>query len=169
MSMGIDFDFTEKFICLQSTISAGFTFPNVDIEPIYLDIDVDNEILGQKIKEALSKSVDILDGNERHLISKKFFSPEHIEKITQIRKDRAKALKKRYGYRKLKDLERDYKTVFISLSEEGDYEMNPSLTKRGGATGFDAGHEIIIPKDNSDEQIGAAARHVMSLCKSVYK
>lgn len=48
MSMGIDFDFTEKFICLQSTISAGFTFPNVDIEPIYLDIDVDNEILGQK-------------------------------------------------------------------------------------------------------------------------
>lgn len=55
MPMGIDFDFTEKFICLQSTISAGFTFPNVDIEPIYLDIDVDNEILGQKNQRSTFK------------------------------------------------------------------------------------------------------------------
>lgn len=65
MSINIDFSFTEKFICIQSRISAGLSFTNFDIQPIYLDIDVNNAILGQKIKEALSKSIDILDGEER--------------------------------------------------------------------------------------------------------
>lgn len=168
MSINIDFSFTEKFICIQSRISAGLSFTNFDIQPIYLDIDVNNAILGQKIKEALSKSIDILDGEERSKVCQYFLSEEHLEKIQTINKQRAKDLKKIYGYKTLKDLNRDYMHVSIYL-HSNQYEFSPSLTNRGGATGIGKEHNIFISLDSTDEEIGNTVRIAMSLCKSIYK
>lgn len=168
MSINIDFSFTEKFICIQSRISAGLSFTNLDIEPIYLDINSNNIILGQKIREALSKSIDVLDGNERSKITELLLSPEYQKQRENILKQREKELKKKYGYKTIKDLNRDYMYVGICLNNS-TYKFSPSLTNRGGSTGLGKEHNIFISLDSTDEEIGNTVRIAMSLCKSIYK
>lgn len=168
MSIAIDFSFTEKFICIQSEISVGLTFVNFDIEPIILDIDVDDETLGKNIREALSKSIDVLDGKERGKICDYLLSDASLENRRNISKQQSKELKQRYGYKTLKNLERDYMYVDISLSDY-EYEFVPCITNRGGATGIENINDIIICNGSSDMEIGMAARRAMALCKSIYK
>lgn len=168
MSIAINFSFTEKFICIQSEISVGLTFINFDIEPIILDIDVDDETLGKNIRKALSKSIDVLDGKERSRICDYLLSDASLENRRNISKQQSKELKKKYGYKTLKDLDRDYMHLGISLSDN-KYEFVPCMTNKEGAIGIENINDIIIHNGSSDIEIGMAARQAMGLCKSIYK
>lgn len=166
----IGLDFTEKFICLYSTISAGLTFDNLE-DQTYLDINIDNATLGEKIKETLTRSIDILDPNERRRFGDYRLSPEYLEWLTTYQKQKSKELKQIYGYRTLKELERDYMYVSIHLQKDQcSYKMLPSIFRRGGPTALeDTKYHVYIPISSTAEDIGVAARRAMSYCKSIYK
>lgn len=168
MSTYVKLSFTEKFICLQSTITVGLTFINFDVEPIYMNINVNNLTLGKKVREAFDKSIYIHDTSECQKLEDLLLSPDHLAKVTAIKKQRAKDLKKSYGYKTLKDLDKDFQYLGISLLDDR-YEFVSCITKKGGETGRTDIEPIVIDKNSTDEEIGNTVRIAMSLCKSIYK
>lgn len=165
MSVVFEMFFSSKVVMLNSTITPGLSFRDVNIPLKELDMTANNSILGNAIKQAAAESTSVDDDN-RLDVSQQLLA--NIQTIIDCNNEDIKRVAKAYGYKSKKKLEQDLMKVGISYSELG-ISFTPCRTLKDSYTGIENLDDINLPLSATDEEIGIAARKAMSLCTSIYK
>jgi hypothetical protein len=155
--------FNGDFFKLQTMSRRGMRYADPDVEPFYLLPDAENQILGQTLRLALSKSKEV---------SVEKFDEIFKSGIVQEKlKEENKKLMKQYGYKTKRALYKNMNCCWISVYE-GKIEIKP--THHDSIDGYSGisndGPEILyLPVTATDEELGAALREGLSRCTSVFK
>jgi len=151
-----------KFFSMMTQSLGVFEFSEPDVEPIHLGPDADDELLGRRLRQSLSKcrtvSVDeVLEMSKSGILE-------------QRAKERELWRKKTYGFRTKRALLQDMHWCMVRVSE-GQIEISP--TDRHSFQGLretsNGAQDIIyLSVSVSDAEVGAALREGFNRCTCTY-
>lgn len=159
MYKSIELIFSSKFIQLNSQITAGLTWRNLSIPPIFLPIKATNNELGNAILKALDNSIEMnpYDGLES-------FNKRDINEYQNFMRNEYNNLSKEYGFKTVNNLKKDLMQVEIDYITT--FKFSPTANKKSNFVGLDS---IEIPFNSTLELIGLTAKSAMLKCTSSYK
>jgi hypothetical protein len=155
--------FNGDFFQIWTMSRAGLRYADPDVEPFYLEPDVDNQVLGNTLRIALSKSKEI--------VGIKFMEIFKSGRVQEKDKEENKKLMKQYGYKTKRALYKNMDKCSISVFE-GNIEIQP--THHDSLDGYSANQNkgpfaLLIPETATDEELGAAVREGFTRCTSIFK
>ncbi|MDR2226238.1 contact-dependent growth inhibition system immunity protein [Providencia rettgeri] len=148
---------TDKFICINTWSGYGLLTIDTNYSPIMLPLDCSNDVLGEKLVQALAYSNTQLNNEEYDNLFKK--SKESWN-------SRLEELKSKYNYRSKRQLLANMLSCSI-------YLLNNKLTikptyhsKLEGWEGLGESQHVILSLDNTFDEIGSGVRLALSRCTS---
>ncbi|MBU3121744.1 CdiI family contact-dependent growth inhibition immunity protein [Acinetobacter soli] len=152
--------FNNKYIEVISWNYGGMSVFNINFIPLIFEIEIDNHILGEAIRKALSAGSNIPPEGIKEFL----FSSE----LADFMKERNKKIMENFGYKSKKALFKNMRSVDIEL----DSKVNISPSHQDGLdysfTGLSKDDEIILPNDATNEELGKAVRLAYEKCTSIY-
>lgn len=148
---------TDKFICLNTRSGYGLLAEDPNFPSILLPTDCPNDVLGEKLIQALANSNTQLNNKQYEQL----FNPKSLKEEWKIWLE---MLKNQYGYRSKRQL----LTKLLNCSA---YLINKKITikpshheKWEGWSGLDESKHVILSLGHSTEEIGAGLRLALSRC-----
>ena len=148
----------EKFIIIQTESGCGRYMLDYIYSPNILKHEVDNEILGKAILQALANSRTFIYGSQE---DEDFFD---LEKSQQRYDNWVFNLCKQLGYQTKRTLFKKMKNGGVWLNNGKIKISSTRQIKLEAWDGINGVEDVVLSLDNSPEEIGAGLRLALSRC-----
>ncbi|EEZ4403502.1 TPA: CdiI family contact-dependent growth inhibition immunity protein [Escherichia coli] len=149
---------TKEFLLIETQSGFGRTSSDPLFPPHLLQLDANDQCVGEAVLQALSNSRTLVNLEDRIV----FFDREKgKEKYTAW----IEMLMDRYGYKTKRALFKDMKHSIIHLTN-GEITISPMRHEKLEAwEGLELSENVIITVDNSPSEIGEGLRLALTRCK----